>query len=233
MKITNQQIDQLYTFTRLHFVVFYDVQSELVDHLANDIEQIWVAQPHLSFNDARDMSFKKFGIFGFMDVIEQKQKAMNKKYWKILWRFTKEWFTVPKIVITASLFLFFFTILQITYSEYVLLGGLFILVIVDLIVISINNKKNKRKAIKKEKVFLLEAMIGTTRHSYTGLVFIQLFNFTNITNVDLSSLALYWVALISAIATLLCLLFYVVNYIIPQKAEELLMETYPEYKMVN
>lgn len=90
MKITENHITELYKFTRQHFVEYYDVQTELVDHLANDIEQIWQDRPELSFHEARTISFKKFGVFGFMNVVEQKQKAMHKRYWKILWRFVKE-----------------------------------------------------------------------------------------------------------------------------------------------
>lgn len=41
MKLTPEQIQELYKFTRQHYVEHYDVQTELVDHLANDIEQIW------------------------------------------------------------------------------------------------------------------------------------------------------------------------------------------------
>ena len=41
MKLTEIQITNLYQFTRQHFVYHYDVQTELVDHLANDIEGIW------------------------------------------------------------------------------------------------------------------------------------------------------------------------------------------------
>ena len=67
MKLTTPQIEDLFKFTRKHFVYHYDVQSELVDHLANDIEEIWNEKPYLSFKDAWDTSFKKFGIFGFMD----------------------------------------------------------------------------------------------------------------------------------------------------------------------
>jgi len=55
MKLTSQQIQQLYKFTRQHYVEYYDVQTELVDHLANDIEQIWKEQPNLSFEKARDI----------------------------------------------------------------------------------------------------------------------------------------------------------------------------------
>ena len=233
MKLTENQIDELYKFTREHYVYFYDVQSELVDHLANDIEKIWVDKPKLSFEDARDTSFKKFGIFGFMDVIDAKQKAMNKRYRKILWRFFKEWFTLPKFVITTSIFLSLFYILQIPYSEYVILASLFVLVIFDLIKQSKAKKKHKKPAQKKEKIFLLESMIGETRQGFSGLAFINIFNSINLLKAPFSSLESHWLLLISFSITLIIILFYVTAYLIPQKAEELLHETYPEYKFVN
>jgi len=233
MKLTENQIDELYKFTREHYVYFYDVQSELVDHLANDIEEIWVDKPKLSFEDARDTSFKKFGIFGFMDVIDAKQKAMNKRYWKIILRFAKEWFTVPKIVITLAVFLSFFSLLQIPFSEYIFLVTLLILITLEMRIVYFVRKQHKKKEAKKEKIFLLESMIGDTKNGFTGFTFVNLFNTFNLTGFDLSSLTIYWVLIISVVLTLLCILFYVSNYIIPQKAEELLHETYPEYKFVN
>ena len=45
MKLTPQQIDQLYLFTRQHYVEYYDLQTELVDHLANAIETEWQQNP--------------------------------------------------------------------------------------------------------------------------------------------------------------------------------------------
>ncbi|WP_291802973.1 hypothetical protein [Lutibacter sp.] len=151
MKLTKEQIQQLYKFTRQHYVEHYDVQTELVDHLANDIEQIWTEQPHLSFEQARTVSFKKFGVFGFMDVVEKKQKLMNKRYWNILWRFVKEWFTLPKIILTTLIFLLFFSIFQFTYATEIIFVSLLILVIFDFYYLFKNRAKRKRNKMKKEK----------------------------------------------------------------------------------
>ena len=233
MELTETHIQKLYKFTRKHFVEHYDVQTELVDHLANDIEKIWIEKPNLSFEEARELSFKKFGVFGFMEVVEQKQKAMNKRYWKILWHFFREWFTFPKVLTTTIIFILFYVLFQIKYAEYLILGGVFILAIGDLILVAKRHKKRKEKERKKEKIFLLESMIGTTRHSYTGLIFINLMNFINLSDINFSALPIYGILFSSIIVTLLCILFYVINYLIPQKAEELLEETYPEYKFVN
>ena len=64
MKLSEIQIENLYKFTRQHYVYHYDVQTELVDHLANDIEQIWQENPKLSFEQARDKSFKNLVFLG-------------------------------------------------------------------------------------------------------------------------------------------------------------------------
>ena len=104
MKLTTEQIQNLYQFTRKHYVEWYDLQSELVDHLANDIEQIWQKEPKLTFEQAKQKSFKKFGVFGFMEVVEKREVALSKRYYKMMWNELIQFFTIPKIVLTISLF---------------------------------------------------------------------------------------------------------------------------------
>lgn len=229
MKLTDIEIDRLYKFTREHFVYHYDVQTELVDHLANDIEQTWVAQPHLKFEKARDISFKKFGVFGFMDVVEKKQKAMNKHYWKILLRFVKEWFTLPKIIITGLIFMVFFTILQSTFAEETIFASILILLIVDLFFLFKNRSKKKTP---NEKTFLLESMIGETRNGFSVLVFVNIFNMINLSDVNFNTMSIYMLLLVAIFATLMCIVFYITAFVMPSKAQELLIEKYPEYKMI-
>lgn len=231
MKLTEIQIKELYKFTRKHYVYYYDVQTELVDHLANDIEEIWLEKPKLTFEQARDASFKKFGIFGFMDVIESRQKAMNKRYVNILWRFFKEWFTLPKIVITTTVFLSLFYLLKIPFSEYIILSLLLILVSYDLIKQTKAKQKYKNKEEQNERFFLLESMIGDTRQGFSGFAFINIFNSLNLVKVPFNSLESYWLLLIAFSITCVILLFYVTGFMMPEKAEELLEETYPEYKL--
>src|SRR6478736_1665434 len=109
MKLTPEQIDRLYQFTIQHYVEYYDLQTELVDHLANAIEQQWQENPKISFEDALQVEFKKFGIFGFMDVVEKRQLALNKKYNHIVWLQLKDFFKIPKIMGTGlSIIIMFF-----------------------------------------------------------------------------------------------------------------------------
>ena len=94
MKLTPQQIERLYQFTRQHYVEWYDLQTELVDHLANSIEAQWQENPKISFEDALQVEFKKFGIFGFMDVVEKRQAALGKKYNLLIWKHFKSFFNI-------------------------------------------------------------------------------------------------------------------------------------------
>src|SRR5690606_27786205 len=107
MKLNKEQIEHLFVFTRQHYVEYHDLQTELVDHLANGIEQQWQTNPNISFDEALNNEFKKFGIFGFQDVIEKRSYALGKKYMKIIWTHFKAFFKVPRIILT--LFFIFIT----------------------------------------------------------------------------------------------------------------------------
>ncbi|MDB0038563.1 hypothetical protein N9E89_02910 [Polaribacter sp.] len=76
-------------------------------------------------------------------------------------------------------------------------------------------------------------MIGNTRQGVTFFGVLELFNCLNMVKVPFSSLSDHWLLLISFSATALLILFYITAFLIPQKAEELLAETYPEYKLVK
>ena len=230
MKLTNTQIQELYKFTRKHYVEHYDVQTELVDHLANDIEEIWVAQPLLSFEGARDKSFKKFGVFGFMNVVEAKQKQLSKRYNKIIWKFMKEWFSLPKIILTFAIFMLFYTLLSLQINEFYFLGIMMILAIIDVFLASKLTKRAKKRFLEKNKKFLLEEIIFRTGAFSSLLIFSNFFHFSSLIDEVTS---VFGKVLIASLVTLAIIYSYISLIVIPEKAEELLEETYPEYKLAK
>ena len=232
MKLTKEQIQQLYIFTRQHYVEHYDMQTELVDHLANDIEQIWQEKPTLSFEDAKKMSFKKFGVFGFMDVYGARQKALEKKYWKIIWRFTKGWFQLPKIILTTLIFMLTYLLCKSMYGEYFLAASLIIFCIYGFIKAFRLQKALKNRVKVTGKKWMLEEMIFTTGMS--GLFMIPV-NFAQILfhlDFETTTTLPSWLAIIYASGfTFMLIMFYVGIEVLPKKAEKLLIENYPEYNL--
>nr|WP_321221260.1 hypothetical protein [uncultured Psychroserpens sp.] len=229
MNISKDQIEDLYKFTRQHFVEHFDLQTELVDHLANDIETIWVEQPNLSYIEARDKAFKKFGIFGFMDVVSQRQKAMGKRYNKYLWQEFKQWVTFPKLLITLSIFFGFYTLLSFSFASYVL-GITFGLIFIWCLFKSILLKRQfkRRKTVSKKKWMLEEIIFKQA--GVSGLILISqfpsLFRF-----LDELFLSQVMIIVWSSTITLFIIWMYVSFEYLPKKAEDLLKETYPEFSL--
>lgn len=117
-KINEQQVELLFEFTRKHFVEYYDVQVELVDHLANGIEEQWLTQPNLTFDEALKIEFKKFGIFGFTDLVADKQSELSNYYYKLIWKEFKNFFNFPKVILTIGLLFFFYNVYAVTGENF-------------------------------------------------------------------------------------------------------------------
>ena len=234
MKLTPEQIDRLYQFTRQHYVEWYDLQTELVDHLANAIEQQWQENPKISFEDALQIEFKKFGIFGFMDVVEKRKAALGKKYNLLIWKHFKSFFKIPQIIGVIIATFLTAGILKIIYFDE-LFTALFIgSFLITLFIIWISKYKKKKQNVPNEKRWLFKEMI----YSYGGLsgILYLPFQLLNILfngsryNVLESN---FWLFTISFILVSFYLSMYIIMKIIPSKAEDYLKETYPEYALEN
>ncbi|KGL60179.1 MULTISPECIES: hypothetical protein [unclassified Polaribacter] len=232
MELTKNQIDELYKFTRKHYVYHYDVQSELVDHLANDIENIWQETPNLSFEQARDKSFKKFGIFGFMDVVEKKQSQMTKKYYKIIFKFAKEWFRLPKIVLTLAMIYGFYKLQNVESSYTIYLIIFFIVISAQLIGVFINSRKLNKKYLESGKKWMFEDIISINGLGNTALLIFYVFDFPFRTSGDFLLMGEFRKFLSAFLITFVVLLGYITLVVVPKKAQQLLQEMYPQYKLV-
>jgi heme exporter protein D len=232
MELTENQIDELYKFTRKHYVYHYDVQSELVDHLANDIENIWQETPNLSFEQARYKSFKKFGIFGFMDVVEKKQSQMTKKYYKIIFKFAKEWFRLPKIVLTLAMIFGFYKLQNVESSYTIYLIIFFMVISAQLIGVFINSRKLNKKYLESGKKWMFEDIISINGLGNTALLIFYVFDFPFRTSGDFLLMGEFRKFLSAFLITFVVLLGYITLVVVPKKAQQLLQEMYPQYKLV-
>lgn len=230
MTINTVQLEQLYKFTREHYVEHYDLQTELVDHLAHGIEKRWENNPKLSFNEALKLEFKEFGIFGFSDIIEKHNTSMSKRYIKIIFRFMREYIKLPKIIGTlCAILALFYVIRYVSFSSWIL-GVLSILIFTYslLATYALKYKYNKNQK-RTGKAWKLEEMIFS---SGTGGFFVL--NFFQITyHLRILSSDHYIIQFLFATVLVFAILFlYISINVLPEKAEDLLRETYPEYELV-
>ena len=160
--ISEQQVEMLYDFTKKHYVEYYDLQTELVDHLAHSIEAQWAVNESISFDDALHEEFKKFGVFGFTEMVEKRQQAMNRRYNKIIWNHFLAFISSPKIFVILAVFgLCLLLVIKIPYGPQIMyaIGG--ITYFTFFIVSSINFNRYRTLTEKTgKKRWLLEEQIN-------------------------------------------------------------------------
>lgn len=229
--LTPEQIERLYEFTREHYVEHYDLQTELVDHLANAIEQRWEETPKMPFEDCIKAEFKKFGIFGFMDVVVQRKKSLRKKYRKLIWIQLVGFFEIPKILLTASLtFLLYFMVQLRVFPRYIYVLFTFLLLGIMIFYLLKLQRKYKRHIKMTGRKWVLEEMIF-------GVALIPFFSNLGI-QIIIQSYVQKWtienpyiVFIICLSVTIFFIFCYVTVFYLPRNAEKYLTETYPEYSI--
>lgn len=105
-ELTALEIEKLYAFLQRKYVDTY-LQTELVDHLASDIERQREENPDLTLDEAMQKMYKSFGIFGFMEVYGQRVAAIKKEIRMHWLRTFINFFKLPCLLFSILLFLGF------------------------------------------------------------------------------------------------------------------------------
>ncbi|SOE21093.1 hypothetical protein SAMN06298216_1565 [Spirosomataceae bacterium TFI 002] len=111
MKLNKEHIKIIQQFVKSKYVDYYDVQLELVDHIASKIENTLEEDADiLKFHDTLSDVHRSFGLFGFSEFVEEKQKKEYRKGMKLFLKELRSFFQVPQIILTLLIGLFFYSI---------------------------------------------------------------------------------------------------------------------------
>ncbi|SDW17364.1 hypothetical protein SAMN05444411_101209 [Lutibacter oricola] len=223
MKLTSHHIQELHKFTRAHYVEHFDVQTELVDHLANDIEAIWQEKPNLTFDEAKTISFKKFGVYGFMNIVEKRTNALYKKYWRLVWSIFKSYFKLPQVISVFILFILVYSSFSYNISNqkwiYIFLGfGIIIFMIYHLFRLH-KIKRNRQKQSGKKWLFE-ESILNAGGIGAFSYLFFQI-----PLSFEFQLQSFYSIFLMSLFLTCYILIIYCVLTVLPSRIEIILSKT--------
>lgn len=194
-KLTPEQIDNLFEFCEFHNVHYYDVQIELVDHLASSVEALWETSPELTFEEAVFQVGEQFGVVpyfqasylsllpspfgkkaveksGFETIKEAKEKELRRKYNRLQLNYIGEFFRLPKIILTLTITFTLFFVFKITGDDQlvsIVIQGIYIFSLAVFFIL-IFPKKLRLKIIDG-KSFLLYDQFKTIRKSAIGAGF--------------------------------------------------------------
>ena len=104
-QLSKEEIQKLFTFVESKNVPYRDVQFEIVDHLASAMEEMKEKNREWPYDLCLQQVYNKFPITGFAMLQLEKEKAV-KRYWqKKMIPYFKEFFKLPKILLTVAVLL--------------------------------------------------------------------------------------------------------------------------------
>ncbi|HPB06022.1 MAG TPA: hypothetical protein PLQ09_07445 [Prolixibacteraceae bacterium] len=255
-KLTEEEIDQLFAICENHEVKYFDVQIELVDHIACIIEAKWSIEPQLSFDEALFIVLKQFGVdplfhasYGslltspfpklilnkpsvFEEIKKSKEKELIQKYARIQRKYIAEFFKLPKIILTISIVFILFLVYKIAEDNQVVtlvLQGSFLVVSVAFSWLIF--PKFFKIELSTSHKFLLIEYFKSTRYS---ILSIAVFSSNLIYLVgrlrSLAGLSLIGLELLLAIlATFLGIVVYVIGVYTPKRIKEDFENKFPQF----
>lgn len=227
MKLTQTQIEELKVFTKKHFVEWIDLQMELVDHLANGIEEQWETNPALTFEQCLQNEFAKFGVYGFMNVVENRREVLEKKYAKLIFQNFSEFFTFPKILVTIISIMMLFLVFNANAFGPKTKDIIMLTVGVVFMSVMIYNLLKRNKNASENKWLYEEILMGKSKFFVLGYLPVQILStLANTENI----LANFIFALLTIFFSIIV---YVMHFKIPLKVDQYLNDNYPEYRFYS
>ena len=77
-ELTDDQIDDIFAICRKYEVIEYEIQLELVDHLATSIEVQMEENLSLSFEESLNSVVSTFGENGIREITRNKRKTFKR-----------------------------------------------------------------------------------------------------------------------------------------------------------
>jgi len=227
-QLTQEQIDYLFDFVYRKRVRYYDVQVEIVDHLASAIEEKWRENPDLSFEQALDQVYNSFGIFGFAKVVEARERAVQKQGVRELGRFFKSLLHPSKLWVPLGLFFGLYQLFlyfpEEQLEKYILITAFLLYLPVFYFSFRYTFQSSKRKS----KSFLLLQMPLSMAAGVGGAMYGALYSWINLLINHIPNT--HGALLAMAGLFILALLYgYAAAVYLPRRAEEMMRQQFPEY----
>jgi len=109
-KLTQEQINYLFSFCAEQGIIHYDVQTEMVDHFTEWIETNWEKQPDANFMNMIAQVKEAFPKQELNEIVAVKEKLLKKQLLNLFHTEFKSFFTIPKIILSVLIFILYFII---------------------------------------------------------------------------------------------------------------------------
>ena len=258
-KLTAEQIENLFELCEFHNVHYYDVQIELVDHLASAIKALWETNHEMPFEEAVFQVCEQFGVdpffhteyqsllpsisgkhfsgeSGFEAIKEAKEKELHRKYDRLQWKYIGDFFQLPKIILTIAITFSLFFIFKLSNNDIMVIYSIqgFYILSLTIYLIFIYPKKF-RLNIVTGKSFLLYDHFRKIKRGAIGAGFasyniIPLISKVNRFKLDIPLFNYFnFELLTSFLITLFGIMMLAMCAYTPQRVKEDFMRDFPQF----
>jgi len=232
-QLTLEQIELIYDFCYNHDVLEYEIQTELVDHLATAVEKQMSEKPELAFKEALiDAFYLDFGIDGFKEIVKSKRQSFRKQYDQLFLQFLGSFFQLPRIVLTLALILTLYIALHyLDQRRIILIISASILVVFYLLfgMLDFLTNRFKIKLKNNEKSFLIVGYFNRLKslvNSSGGvLYFVMIFFFKPFRSPQTAGIDL----LGSTLIVLLFISYYALMFYMPKLVKQHFNDQFPQF----
>lgn len=113
MQLTKEQILYIEDYIKGFDIKYYEIYMEILDHMILSVETILEQNKEIIFEDAViQAKVEGFGKKGFRGMMNEKVKLAQKQARNENNKKIKEYFTLPKLVLTIGVFVFYYLFLS-------------------------------------------------------------------------------------------------------------------------
>src|ERR1700709_2888020 len=103
--LTEPQLKYLESYCSANGIVYYDLQLEVIDHIAAMIEDLQQKNPLLDFKDAFKQVNAQFRKGDFSMMVKNKKRQLQKRVSRLIEKEFISFFTLPRVILTALLYI--------------------------------------------------------------------------------------------------------------------------------
>lgn len=174
MKLNKEQILKVKNFVSSHGIRYYDVQLEIIDHVACKVEELMTANATVTLNEAIAQTYAGFGVTGFKIVEDTMRKSLQKRYWKLFRTIFLSYLKPVYLPLEAGLVYLLYLLAKRTNSVDLSVDITWILLLSFILVQGIYRFNNSRNLIKNYKQRMLTVQMAVIVTSVVNLP-LQLF----------------------------------------------------------
>lgn len=225
MKLDKEQLQHISAFISKRGFTHYDLQLEIIDHVACKVEELMTADPSLSLDEAIRLTHGQFGPNGFSVFEDAMKVSLRKRYWKLFYRELLSYLRPIYLPLVVGSVYLVYLLGKTIHNPDVAFFGSWGLYIVSMIVYSVLNYRKLRRYRS-----MLTMQMGGISFIATNVVF-QVYNmahqFMN-TNTSVSSQVPYWVCAVFITCTVL---YYLVIHKVQNIALDNCRELEEQYQL--